>query len=89
MEADLRSGGAPLSGTQSTLLQIARVLVLKPRIVVFDGVIDALPTDLQTRVFRSLSRLEITVLVLTEDAALAANFDRTVVLPGNAHVAPS
>ena len=89
LEADLRSGGAPLSATQSTLLQIARVLVLKPRIVVFDCVIDALPIDLQTRVFRSLSRLEITVLVLTEDAALAANFDRKVVLPGDAHVAPS
>ncbi|MFT5583379.1 MAG: putative ABC transport system ATP-binding protein [Cognaticolwellia sp.] len=89
LESDLWSGGAPLSGTQSTLLQIARVLVIKPRIVVFDCVIDALPLDLQTRVFRALSRLEITVLVLTEDAALAANFDRKVVLPGNENVAPS
>lgn len=89
LEAELWTGGAPLTGTQSTLLQVARVLILRPRIVVFDGVIDALPADLRARVFRALSRLQVTVLVLTEDATLAANFDRKVTLSGNANVPSS
>jgi len=45
LETTLTSSGAPLSGTQIVLLMLARGLAGSPRLLLIDGVLDALPDD--------------------------------------------
>jgi ABC-type bacteriocin/lantibiotic exporter with double-glycine peptidase domain len=77
----------PGSGAMSTgevrRLMIARALVGAPGLIVIDGCLDALPTDLASRIIDRLRRLDATLIVLTTRADLAALLPRRLRLDGN------
>jgi ABC-type bacteriocin/lantibiotic exporter with double-glycine peptidase domain len=86
LNTELSATGAPLSSNQSALLQVARVLVKRPRLVVVDGLFDAMPDDLRRAVLRAMGHVDTTLVLLTEDPDLAALLGRTVPIDGASHV---
>ena len=82
METALGAAGQPLSESQVIDMQVARALLVKPRLIVVDGLLDGLSHPHRQRLLQSLCRRPATLVVLTEDAALAAECDRTLSLGG-------
>ncbi len=74
--------GQPLSGSQFLDLQVARALLASPRVVVVDGLLDGLDPSRRARLFAALLRRPSTLVVFTEDRAVAGECDRTVSLGG-------
>ncbi len=78
----LVSDGAPLSDSQQVRLMIARAIAGQPKLLVIDGLLDRLPTDLLDPLLSNLQSHSITgtLLILTGRLDLATRFPRTAKL---------
>jgi ABC-type bacteriocin/lantibiotic exporter with double-glycine peptidase domain len=54
LNAMLQTNGAPLSTTQALRLMLARAIVGRPRLLLIDGTLDALPDEMQRAMLASL-----------------------------------
>jgi len=70
----LAPSGTPLSTSQAMRLMVARALVASPRLLVVDGLLDAIPEDERHRLLSPLMRPDApwTLLVFTEEPSVAA-----------------
>ena len=82
MEMDISQGGTNVSGGQRQRLAIARALVKKPPIYIFDDSFSALDFKTDSTLRRELKRKtgESTVLIVTQRVATVKNADQIIVL---------
>ncbi len=82
MQADIAQGGANVSGGQKQRLAIARALVKKPPIFIFDDSFSALDFKTDSALRRALKEKtgESTVLIVTQRVATIKNADQIIVL---------
>lgn len=78
----LFSDGAPLSDSQQVRLMIARAIAGQPKLLVIDGLLDRLPSELLEPLFSNLQSHSITgtLLILTGRQDLASQLPRTAKL---------
>ena len=91
LDATLMPHGRPLSDIQCRALLVTRALVLRPRLIVVDGVLDGLPSSTGdawlTALFQPAAPW--TLILLTADAPLAASCtDIFELKEGTLHVRP-
>lgn len=73
LQSSLTSYGAPLTREQATLVALARALAGRPRLLLIDGALDALPDAARARVVEALAtRGPLSVVVSTERADVVA-----------------
>ncbi len=79
-ETELTSDGRPLSPSQCALLVLARVIASRPRLLLVDGIFDALGEEQAKSVFEYLSAPENpwTLVVATQRAEIASLFPTVV-----------
>lgn len=78
---DLREHPAHLlSGGQKQLLAISGVLVMSPQIIVMDEPTTLLDLRNKRRIARAVAALEQTVITVTHDLDLIADYDRAIVI---------
>jgi ATP-binding cassette subfamily B multidrug efflux pump len=82
LEAPIAQGGTNLSGGQRQRLAIARALVKRPPILVFDDAFSALDTGTDARVRAALDRdfADVTRIVVAQRVSTIVGADRIVVL---------
>ena len=80
MHTFISDGGGTLSGGQRQRLLIARAIVTRPRIVLFDEATSALANRSQQIVSESLERLQATRVVIAHRLSTVINADRIFVL---------
>jgi ATP-binding cassette subfamily B multidrug efflux pump len=82
LEAPVTQGGASVSGGQRQRLAIARALVKRPEIYVFDDSFSALDfrTDAQLRAALKHETADATVLIVAQRVSTILNADRIIVL---------
>ena len=82
LEARVAQGGVNLSGGQRQRLAIARALVRKPRIYLFDDAFSALDTATEARLRQALVRntAGATLIVVAQRVSSVVNADRILVL---------
>ena len=82
LEADISQGGTNVSGGQRQRLAIARALVKKPPIYIFDDSFSALDFKTDSTLRRELKRKtgDSTVLIVTQRVATVKNADQIIVL---------
>ncbi|MGL4550411.1 MAG: peptidase domain-containing ABC transporter, partial [Gemmataceae bacterium] len=80
----LATGGAPLSGSQADRLMLARAVAGRPGLLLVDGLLDRLDTDVRRRVLAGLIAPEApwTLLIVTSHPEVAAVCGRTIELTG-------
>lgn len=85
-ETVLLTGGGPLSQSQAARLMIARAIVARPRVLLIDGTLDALPDESARRILEALLKTPRpwTLLVATGRREIAALCDQEFVLGGTA-----
>ena len=67
-ETKLGENGVKISGGQKQLIGIARVLLKKPKIIIFDEATSALDKNIEKKVFAYLNSLSnITKIIITHD----------------------
>ncbi|MCC9620880.1 ATP-binding cassette domain-containing protein [Thalassospira sp. MA62] len=71
-----------LSGGQKQLLAIAGVLVMEPRYVIFDEPTTLLDLRNRNRVARAIAELDQTVITVSHDLGLIADYDRVIAFDG-------
>ena len=78
LDTHLAHDGKPLSESQARRLMLARAVVGKPRLLLIDGLLDALPDDDGERLLEELkrTRADCSVLLVTGRKSLAAKCDR-------------
>ena len=76
----LGSGGGGLSGGQRQRVALARALVRKPGILILDEATSALDPVLERKVFRSLTALGTTLVVIAHRLSAVEDADQIVVL---------
>ena len=78
LDTHLAHDGKPLSESQARRLMLARALVGKPRLLLIDGLLDALPDEDGERLLEELKRTRAgcSVLLATGRKSLAAKCDR-------------
>jgi putative ABC transport system ATP-binding protein len=78
--------GSPLSGSQALRLMLARALAARPRLVVIDGLLDAVPAEERRALLAPFLAPEApwTALVLTESGDVAALLPHRIALPTGA-----
>ncbi|WP_329564120.1 ABC transporter ATP-binding protein [Kitasatospora sp. NBC_01266] len=88
LEASIAQGGGNVSGGQRQRLAIARALVRRPEIYLFDDSFSALDyaTDAKLRAALSLETAEATVLIVAQRVSTIRDADRIVVLDEGAVV---
>ncbi|MEI2664125.1 ABC transporter ATP-binding protein [Rossellomorea sp. LJF3] len=81
-QAEIEQGGSNLSGGQKQRLSIARALVRKPDIYLFDDSFSALDykTDARLRAALKQETLEATVLIVAQRVSTVIDADRIIVL---------
>ncbi|NAZ84516.1 ATP-binding cassette domain-containing protein, partial [Kineococcus sp. R8] len=86
--ASVAQGGTNVSGGQRQRLAIARVLVLRPEVYVFDDAFSALDTATDARVRAALAAevADATLVVVAQRVSTIVGADRIVVLDGGAVV---
>ena len=82
MEAEIAQGGANVSGGQKQRLSIARALVKKPPIYIFDDSFSALDFKTDANLRRALREQteRSTVLIVTQRVSTIKNADQIIVL---------
>jgi putative ABC transport system ATP-binding protein len=55
LETMLQSGGYPLSSSQSIRLSLARAIATRPRLLLIDGILDQLPPQMRSDIWKRLS----------------------------------
>jgi ATP-binding cassette, subfamily B, multidrug efflux pump len=82
LEARVAQGGVNLSGGQRQRLAIARALVRKPRLYLFDDAFSALDTATEARLRQALNRNTdgATLIVVAQRVSSVANADQILVL---------
>ena len=80
----LATGGYPLSKDQVARLMLARAIAARPRMVVVDGLLDALPPSERVEVWNAMREVTspCTFVVATNDLGLAAACNRRLELEG-------
>ncbi len=80
LDTRLTHTGQPLSESQARRLMLARALVARPRLLLIDGLLDALSDDDTERLLNELkkTRATCTVLIATGRRAIAEQCDRTI-----------
>ena len=78
LDAHLAHDGKPLSESQARRLMLARAVVGKPRLLLIDGLLDALPDEDSERLLEELksTRSSCSVLLVTGRKSLMAKCDR-------------
>jgi len=84
LQTELTTGGLPLSSGQVAQLHLARALVLRPRLLVLDEVLDGLDSKAREHVLKTLLAEDApwTLLVITRDPELLARCTRAYELSG-------
>lgn len=82
LEADISQGGTNVSGGQRQRLAIARALVKKPEIYIFDDSFSALDSATDARLRRALAkhRSEATIIVVAQRVATIMDADQIIVI---------
>ena len=82
LDSDISQGGTNVSGGQKQRLSIARALVKKPPIYIFDDSFSALDFKTDSTLRRELKKKtgESTVLIVTQRVATVKNADQIIVL---------
>ncbi len=67
LNTQLQTDGAPLTASQATRLMLARAIIARPRLLLIDGTLDALPDDTLLTVLNNLTQHDVpwTLLVTT------------------------
>ena len=78
LDTHLAHDGKPLSESQARRLMLARALVGKPRLLLIDGLLDALPDEDGERLLDELKRTrdDCSVILTTGRKSLMAKCDR-------------
>lgn len=84
MHTVITEGMSTLSGGQKQRLMIARALVHRPRMLLFDEATSALDNRTQAIVSESLSRLNVTRVVIAHRLSTVQDADRIIVLANGA-----
>jgi len=84
LQTELTTGGLPLSSGQVAQLHLARALVLRPRLLVLDEVLDGLDAKARAHVLETLLAEDApwTLLVITRDPELLSRCTRAYELSG-------
>jgi putative ABC transport system ATP-binding protein len=82
LNTTLQTNGAPLTTSQSSRLMVARAIIGRPRLLLIDGTLDALPAPTLNAVLTSLTRPNApwTLLVVTNRQEVLAACHRVVSL---------
>ena len=80
MHTDLPAGGGTLSGGQKQRIVIARALIKKPKILLFDEATSSLDNDTQQTVTENVAKLDATRIVIAHRLSTIKNADRIIVL---------
>ncbi len=81
LDADLEQGGVNVSGGQKQRLCIARTLLKKPKILIFDDSVSAVDTATEARIRQALSALTgVTKIIIAQRVTSVLSADRIVVL---------
>ena len=80
----LETGGYPLSKDQVARLMLARAIAARPRMVVIDGLLDALPPSERVEVWHAMREVTTpcTFVIATNDAGVAAASHRRLEIEG-------
>ena len=81
-EAHIDQGGANLSGGQKQRLCIARALIKKPKIIIFDDSTSAVDTATDAKIRKALSEKipDTTVFIIAQRISSVMNADRIIVM---------
>ena len=81
LDADLGQGGVNVSGGQKQRLCIARTLLKKPRVLIFDDSVSAVDTATEARIRKALAALTgVTKIIIAQRVTSVMNTDKIVVL---------
>ena len=80
MYTDLPAGGGTLSGGQKQRIVIARALIKKPKLLLFDEATSSLDNDTQQTVTDNVAQLDATRIVIAHRLSTIKNADRIIVL---------
>ena len=81
LDADLGQGGVNVSGGQKQRLCIARTLLKKPRILIFDDSVSAVDTATEAKIRRALAALSgVTKIIIAQRVTSVMGTDKIVVL---------
>ena len=81
LDADLGQGGVNVSGGQKQRLCIARTLLKKPKVLIFDDSTSAVDTATEARIRAALGKLEnVTKIIIAQRVTSVMGTDRIVVL---------
>jgi ABC-type bacteriocin/lantibiotic exporter with double-glycine peptidase domain len=82
LHTPLTMKGLPLSEQPLVLINLARALLAKPKLILIDGTLDVLPADMLKQVMRTFAARtrETTVIITTNRAELISYADQHVVL---------
>ena len=80
LQTILQTGGYPLSRTQQAKMLVARAIVVRPKVVVIDGILDRIPKDVQNEVLDALTAEDApwTLIVGTNVEAIADRCDSRI-----------
>lgn len=86
LRTPLQVGGAPLTHSQCLRLMLARAIAGRPRLLLVDGTLDALPESALARTLRRLTSDDApwTLLVATNRHELLTSFPQVITLPQDA-----
>jgi len=87
LNATLQTNGAPLSATQALRLMVARAIVGRPRLLLIDGTLDALPDSMLAKLLPYLVGPDHpwTTLIVTGRQAITDRCDRVWELSKSSH----
>ena len=81
LDADLGQGGVNVSGGQKQRLCIARTLLKKPKILIFDDSVSAVDTATEAKIRKALAALEgVTKIIIAQRVTSVMGTDMIVVL---------
>ena len=81
LDYDLGQGGVNVSGGQKQRLSIARTILTRPRILIFDDSLSAVDMETERRIRKNLSALEgTTKVIIAERLSSLRDVDKIIVL---------